>query len=157
MIATADELAFRLAVYTPIRNPDPKYAQVVPCTGQRTMTVYQSNYTIMAIAILINFLGLLSALPLYYGWWELGRKASLSVLETAKAFEAPLLRDVDDNATVEQILKQVGKTRAVYGEVVTLARASTEFLIPRKEIRRRLQIVEERGRRLEVGMVFGPA
>ncbi|KUJ10178.1 uncharacterized protein LY89DRAFT_723950 [Mollisia scopiformis] len=155
MLNQTQELAFRVAVQTAINNPDPSHAQMVPYTGQRTITVYKSDYTVMGIAILINFLGLLSVLMLYHGWWDLGRRTSLSVLETAKAFGAPLLRDSDDNATAKQILSKIGKTRIMYGEV-TSARSSGEFLIPRKGIRSRLQMVEEeRGRRPSLGTVFG--
>ncbi|CZR53988.1 uncharacterized protein PAC_03871 [Phialocephala subalpina] len=157
MLDQINNLASRTARSVAMENLNSSYTQNVSYSGQRTATVYQSDYTITAIAILVNFMGLLSVLPLYYGWWELGRKASLSVIEIAKAFGAPLLRDVDDNATAKLILKQVGTTRVVYGEVVTSERASSEFLIPRKGLRSRLQIVEERGKRPGVGMIFGLA
>lgn len=39
----------------------------------------------------------------------------MSVLEIAKAFDAPLLRDVDPNGSVQEHLHAVGKTRVRYG------------------------------------------
>lgn len=147
------ELRCKLREITRIR-----LAQNVVYNGTKMTTIYQSNYKLMAAAVVINFLGLVSILPVYYGWWELGRKTSLSPLETAKAFGAPLLRDVDDNATAEQILKRVGQRRVKYGEYFVSSRSSgSEFLIPRKALRGRLQIVEEEGARSpKMGDVFGP-
>lgn len=39
----------------------------------------------------------------------------MSVLEIAKAFDAPLLREVDHNGSAEEHLRAVGKTRVRYG------------------------------------------
>lgn len=39
----------------------------------------------------------------------------MSVLEIAKAFDAPLLREVDYNGSAEEHLRAVGKTRVRYG------------------------------------------
>jgi hypothetical protein len=112
----------------------------------------------MTVAVLVNLLGLISLLPIYYGWWELGRKTTLSPLETAKAFGAPILREVNDNATVEQILRQVGKRRIRYGKILVSGRAGEEFLVPRKALRSRLQMADERSaRRPEAGVSFVPA
>ena len=38
-------------------------------------------------------------------------------METAKAFGAPLLKDLDDNSTEQQILSQVREKRVKYGDV----------------------------------------
>jgi hypothetical protein len=66
----------------------------------------------------------------------LGRKTSLSPLETSKAFGAPLLRDVNDNAAAERILKRVRQMRVKYGEYFGSSKSSgSEFLIPRKALR----------------------
>ena len=56
--------------------------------GNRSVyhTVYKTNHTILTIAICLMTLSILSILPLYHGYWHLGRKVSLSPLELAKAF-----------------------------------------------------------------------
>ena len=157
MLNTTNQLTFRTAVQVAQQTPSSAFAQNVVYTGTKITTVYKSNYALMGVAVAINFLGLLSILPVYYGWWELGRNTSLSPLETAKAFGAPLLRDVDGNATATQILKKVGDRRVKYGETFGSGREGEGFLIPRKGLRGRLQIVEEaRARSPEVGDVFGP-
>jgi hypothetical protein len=157
MLQTINQLTFRTAVQVAQQNPNPAFAQNVVYNGTKLTTVYKSNYALMGVAVAINFLGLFSILPVYYGWWELGRNTSLSPLETAKAFGAPLLRDVDDNATAEQILKKVGERRVKYGETFGSGREGEGFLILRKELRGRLQIVEEeRARSPEIGDEFGP-
>jgi hypothetical protein len=72
------------------------------------------------------------------------------------AFGAPLLRDLDGNATARQILERVGERRVKYGETFGSGREGEGFLIPRKGLRGRLQIVEEqRARSPESGDVFG--
>jgi hypothetical protein len=117
-----NELAFRTAIWTAQNNPNSSYTQVVEFNGGKATTVYQSNHKLMTVAVLVNLLGLISLLPIYYGWWELGRKITLSPLETAKAFGAPMPRKVNDNATVERILRQVGKRRIRYGEILVSGR-----------------------------------
>jgi hypothetical protein len=155
MLQTIKQLAFRTAVQVAQQNPDPAFAQNVAYTGTKSTTVYKSNYSLMAVAVAINFLGLLAILPVYYGWWELGRNTSLSPLETGLAFGAPLLRDLDGNATARQILERVGERRVKYGETFGSGREGEGFLIPRKGLRGRLQIVEEeRARSPEMGDVF---
>ncbi|KAN0120168.1 hypothetical protein V8E51_002376 [Hyaloscypha variabilis] len=156
MLDTINQLTFRTAVQVGQQKPDPAFAQNVVYTGTELTTVYKSNYSLMAVAVAINFLGLLAILPVYYGWWELGRNTSLSPLETGLAFGAPLLRDLDGNATARQILERVGERRVKYGETFGSGREGEGFLIPRKGLRGRLQIVEEqRARSPESGDVFG--
>jgi hypothetical protein len=56
-------------------------------------------------------------LPLYVGWWQLGRRVSLNPLETAAAMGAPLLADINSNAGRSRIVEAVGKRRVRYGSV----------------------------------------
>lgn len=98
---------------------NPKMAnttQVVQYTGQSTIAVYRSNFKIMAFAVILNLLGVMSILPLFWGWWQLERKTSFSPLEIANAFEAPLLREVHGNATQSQIRNRVGQKKVKYNE-----------------------------------------
>jgi hypothetical protein len=97
----------------------------------------------MAVAVLVNLLRFISLIPIYYGWWELGRRTTLSPLETAKASGAPTLREVNDNGTVEQIIRQVGKRRIRYGEILVSGQVGEEFLVPWKALGSRLQMADE--------------
>jgi hypothetical protein len=58
-------------------------------------------------------------IPLFVGWWELGRDVSFAPLEVAHAFGAALLAGLDSNATEDDIAKAVQeRTKQVrYGVV----------------------------------------
>ena len=64
----------------------------------------------------------MAVFPLFYGWWNLGRDVSMSPVEIAKAFKAPHTEGADANASVDKLLRQIGKRKARYGVVAT-----TEF------------------------------
>jgi hypothetical protein len=49
------------------------------------------------------------------GWWNLGRATTLSPLETAKAFGAPLLAKWNSNDTVENLVHNVKHQIVKYG------------------------------------------
>jgi len=78
-------------------------------------TVYSVQRRWLSAAIVLISLVCLSIFWTYWGWWELGRPVSLDPLETAKAFDAPLLHDADENGTANEICDTVGTKRVVYG------------------------------------------
>jgi hypothetical protein len=77
--------------------------------------VYKSEYAFLAIATVLIILSLFSVATLLWGWWDLGRPVSLSPLEIAKAFGAPMLADAPDDA--KGIIQSVGERSYKYGEV----------------------------------------
>jgi hypothetical protein len=81
------------------------------------LVVYHTTWSIAAAAIAVSILGVVSTLPLYWGWWRLGRSVTLSPLEIAKAFGAPLLSGVNSNATAEEMAMQTGNLAVRYGTV----------------------------------------
>jgi len=81
--------------------------------------LFHSNHRYLAAAFAITLLALLVVLFLLWGWWELGRCVTLSPLETAKAFDAPMMRTIGRNSAVEGILKEIGGMEVKYnGEVM---------------------------------------
>jgi hypothetical protein len=58
------------------------------------------------------------------GYWTLGRNVSMSPLEIAKAFNAPLLESADSNADVKSLMRVVGERSVKYGAVSTDAAAA---------------------------------
>lgn len=54
--------------------------------GIRTdeVTVYVSNFSYFAAAAIVELFTISIVLYTFFGWWRLGRDASLSPLETAK-------------------------------------------------------------------------
>lgn len=75
---------------------------------------YHSNFRFLAAAIVVMILGLLGVLILLWGWWELGRPVTLSPLETAKAFGAPILLGAGHEKEVSGILDEVGEERVAH-------------------------------------------
>lgn len=94
--------------------------QRVLATDSGIRTVYRSNYIYLGLALLMTLLGLGFVAPIFYGWWSLGRKVSLSPVETAKASSAPLLTGFDSNGDADALLKDVGDRTVKYGEVAIL-------------------------------------
>lgn len=116
MINAIRELAFR----TSLRAADDNATLLqsgVPFVGSLTHPIYVTDFRYMVGAALLGLLGILAICPTFYGWWKLGREVSWSPLEIAKAFDAPLLRDVDSNATADQLVRQLDRKRVRYGEM----------------------------------------
>jgi hypothetical protein len=89
--------------------------------AQRTSQalLFHSEYRYLAAALAVMLLALLAVLILLWGWWELGRPVSLSPLETAKAFGAPMMQHVGRNSAVG-ILKEMEGIGVKYDEGILL-------------------------------------
>ncbi|KAK1750490.1 hypothetical protein QBC47DRAFT_393573 [Echria macrotheca] len=79
--------------------------------------VYESVYIFLAVSLLLIVLAFLAVIPMSWGWWQLGRDVSLSPIETAKAFDAPILSDAGSNVPAKGLLKDYGQRQATYGMV----------------------------------------
>jgi hypothetical protein len=103
-------------------------------------TIYSTNHLILGLGIGLMLLAILAIMPLYWGFWDLGRKVTMSPLEVAKALhystrlnpETEALevysvleaRDRDDkpstlgsNFSDDELVGLLGSTRVKYGEV----------------------------------------
>ena len=89
--------------------------QKVPVSMTYDETVYVVNYAWLMGTTSLVTIACLAIAPLYWGWWHLGRPVSLSPLEIAKAFDAPLLRGVDTNGTFDELTRAIGDLRVRYG------------------------------------------
>ncbi|KIY01985.1 uncharacterized protein Z520_02123 [Fonsecaea multimorphosa CBS 102226] len=127
-LAGARELIFRTAVAA----ANSSNTQHVNAQAFGNHTVYQTDYLFMALATLASLLGIFSVLCTFHGSWEIGRRVSMSPVETAKAFNAPLLRSSDSNASAETLLKQVGHRPVKYG-LVSDVRSGGESTISHDE------------------------
>jgi hypothetical protein len=92
--------------------------QLITMQETRIVQVFESHYRFPALAMGVIFLAVLVLAPILNGFWTLGRKTSLSPLETAKAFGAPLLADGGSNVNARQLLEELDLGPVKYGEVL---------------------------------------
>lgn len=164
-----DHAVFRTGVYFAqlpgMNNPnylsrrlDPGLSANHTVVGKRTdqVTVYLSDFNYFAGAATVELFTILIVLYTFYGWWRLGRNASLSPLETAKvcnmqrcfdvlhltnafqAFDAPLLAQVPSNSSGREIADLEGSRKVRYGALDD----ETEAEVPSSERQERL-VVED--------------
>ncbi|KAG9253679.1 uncharacterized protein F5Z01DRAFT_623812 [Emericellopsis atlantica] len=107
------ELTFRTA----LAFSDSSAEQSIDGSQLRTTTKYALHVEWMAGALAILVLGELAVFFLYSGFWLLGRPVSMSPLETATAFQAPLTAHADSNADGNELAKRLGDQSVRY-EVV---------------------------------------
>jgi hypothetical protein len=133
MLSVARELAFRSALFAAANNvtfgddsPDSgntirdpsEYIQHIQVHQSTPQTVFKSHHRFLAVALVFTLFAAFSVVPIFLGWWSLGRNVSLSPIETAKAFAAPALaRAPDANAELKPLLREVGDLRLRYGAV----------------------------------------
>ncbi|KAL6410613.1 hypothetical protein AUP68_07040 [Ilyonectria robusta] len=107
------EMTFRAA----IAFSDPSSEQSMKGTQLRTTTKYTLHSQFLAGTLAILVAGVLAVMWLFYGFWLLGRRVSMSPLEIAAAFQAPITAGADSNADAAQLATQVGKRPAKYGAI----------------------------------------
>jgi len=120
------EMTFRSAVVTSAANQT-RPRQLASEGSQTVVTgVYRSRYGYLAAVLVLDCLFAVAMAPLFSGWWTLGRSGTgsnrgytLSPVETARAFAAPLLADspevADSNAPMARVLDRVGSREVRYG------------------------------------------
>ena len=102
--------------------------QLVRAVDNSEIAVFESNSACMWASVGLILATLMSVLVLFHGYWRLGRQTSLSPIETAKAFDGPLLREAESNASVEQIVgSRVGQQVVRYGQVLGRVRPRVGF------------------------------
>jgi hypothetical protein len=109
-----NEIMFRTALVaanaTDIQN--------VQAMQTSTKVVFKTQYQYLLGAVAIILFSVATSSLMLNGWWILGRKTSLSPVEIAKAFNAPFLHSIrSSNASVEDLLKEIGEREVKYGEV----------------------------------------
>ncbi|KAL9114328.1 MAG: hypothetical protein Q9227_001750 [Pyrenula ochraceoflavens] len=87
-----------------------------PATMNIYHTVYRTNRTTLGIAISLMGLVVLAMVPLYWHYWKLGRKVSMSPIEIAKALHNTPLSYGQDQEKATSVLDAVGpRMKARYG------------------------------------------
>ncbi|KAK4612916.1 hypothetical protein CLAFUR0_13216 [Fulvia fulva] len=90
----------------------------------RTVTVYRSHFEYLAGAVALTFLAMIIVMCTFNGFWLLGRNVTMSPIETAKAFNAPLLAQEHPNAEVTELVRGAGNKPVRYGEVMDSSQAA---------------------------------
>lgn len=113
LIKAMRDMMFRTAVAA-ANDSD---SQTMTARETSSLPIYQSHYLYLGLAVLCTALGWFTTLPIFIGWWHVGRTISMSPIETAKAFNAPMLANGDSNADADALLKEVGERAVRYGAV----------------------------------------
>jgi len=90
-----------------------------------THTIYRTDYTLLVIGLVLVVVAVASTIPLFWGYWSLGRQVSLSPWEFAKAFHAQSINpeqqhhvlNVGSNAEADDFVEMLGDVKVRYGEV----------------------------------------
>lgn len=117
MINSMREIAFRTALQIAADNSSFVGArQTVPFQEELPKTIYITNFDFLIAAVVVSLVGVISVIPTYWKFWELGRPMTLSPVEIAKAFSAPMLANVQVNRHAYDMLDEVGNTKVRYGD-----------------------------------------
>jgi hypothetical protein len=88
--------------------------QVFVAERKSQMLVFRSNYRYLGAALGGTVAALLGILILFWGWWEPGWHGSLSPLEVARAFQAPVMRQAGQDDEIDDVLKRSGQLRVIF-------------------------------------------
>lgn len=89
-----------------------------PLPGQayETQNLYQITWWHWGASLAVTLLIVLCVTPTFWGFWALSRVPTMSPLETARAFDAPVLADQKPEMATEELLRAV-HARALHPEV----------------------------------------
>jgi hypothetical protein len=114
ILRSMSEILFRVGVAAAQMEPWPM--QTFEAKQVRDELVYTSNLWFFTAAAGIMLCGIMLVACTYHHWWLVGRPVSLSPLEIAKAFDAPLLAvPGTSNTDVKGLLDAVGQLQVKYG------------------------------------------
>lgn len=91
--------------------------QSIIVTQSSSEARYKSEYAWLAGALLATMIPTLTVLGMFWGYWQIGRRVTLSPIETAKAMGSPLLISEDGNSTARELVRELGRRRVRYGGV----------------------------------------
>ncbi|KAI4929021.1 hypothetical protein J4E85_005644 [Alternaria conjuncta] len=116
-------------------------------------------------ALAATFITVILVLPVYWGFWQLGRKVTLGPLEISQAFGAPIIAPDKMKAyhgDFDQVLEDVGDRRVQYGQLRNappgqMGLAEPEKVVVPKASHRWRVSGQRENRRIGLGAVFGGA
>lgn len=98
---------------------------------------YKTSFGYVGGAIAATLITVLCVLPVYWGFWELGRKVTLGPLEISHAFNAPIIapdKTKNHHGDFDEVLNEVGKRRVQYGQIVGAPAGTMGLAEPHKVV-----------------------
>jgi hypothetical protein len=120
LISYMYDIMFRAAYAVPTTNTSDtaqSFLQTFPVLSKGSELWHVTDFRFLVASIAAMILGLLAAISLLWGWWQLDRYVSLSPLETGKALGAPIFAAAGDTHEVNGILKKVGQEKVTHSGV----------------------------------------
>ena len=100
--------------------------QTVPAKQKSTRPVYKTDLSWYAAAVIFELIAMLLILPMFWGWWTIGRQPTLSPFGVALAFDSPILEKVNSGVNAQGIVREVGGMKIKFGEVISGVPAQSE-------------------------------
>jgi hypothetical protein len=97
-----------------ISSSTPTDSQTFSVRRTSLALIFLSDYEYLAVALVVMSIALLGVFFQLWGFWRLGRQVTMSPLELAKAFKAPIMQRASHTSAIDGILKVVGKTIVKY-------------------------------------------
>lgn len=118
LVALINQLMFGLAIDVSVDDEylEPDHDQILNGTRYPYAVHYRVHSEYMWGAVAATVCCVLLVLPVYWGFWQLGRKVSLNPFEIAHAFRSPVIAQAH-TAAPQDLMKEVGNQEVRYGPV----------------------------------------
>ncbi len=124
VISKFNQLMFRGAIMAATQpqtahllDSDVSINQTVQGQESITQNVFSSDLRWYVGAAVLELVTVVFVLPMFWGWWTLGKNLTLSPFDVALAFDSPLLDDINSGASARGVVERIGSTRLKYGVV----------------------------------------
>ncbi|KAL2071034.1 hypothetical protein VTL71DRAFT_12269 [Oculimacula yallundae] len=108
MLSKIRDTLFYTSIYQALQDRT-SYQKIDQTPDWISTNEYHVLWKFWAGSVAVTLAIILFILPTFWGFWTLARKTTLSPLETARAFHAPVLREAPGHMDTPGLLKEVGK------------------------------------------------
>lgn len=106
--------AFMFRAAMRVGNGSADGQQVLGIARTTQALLFRSDYRFLGTALAVATAAIAASVALLWGFWDLEYEVTLSPIEVAKVFRAPLLGSVPWNLTAEEMVKRVGGEHVQY-------------------------------------------
>ena len=89
-------------------------------------TVFHSHLLWFTAAAVVELMTVFLVLPMFFGYWQLGRHTTLSPFDIALAFDSSLFSDVNSAAGAKGVVRSLGSMHLRYGLIGQAAESDGE-------------------------------